>query len=542
MTEKDIVMTLAGRGYMIEPGALQLLKGRADLIDRLLESLDPMAFMVNVDDVQRLLAQSMPAGRPDPAKAAGDKDRSRPPSDSLKTTVTGPARVDSDPASERLERDTGIARQARGREEARGAKASRPAATGKACDVRVISDITNNSTCIGDYDEFVGYFRNRYAKLGEMIRGRMSARPIESVRKNGGRRSTGEKSEISIIGMVGDIRATSGGHRIAELEDQTGSINVLFSKDGDLKDAALLLDEVIGITGLPTSDGGLFIPSAVAYPDVPYTNTPRRSGEPSVAALLSDIHVGSDTFLEDGWLRFLDWDNGDHSDADNDLVDRLRYIVVAGDVVDGIGIYPGQEKELTIKDVYDQYRKAAEYMSMIPRHIRVIMAPGNHDAVRQAEPQPALTQDVQAMFKQGNITFVGNPATVEIEGVRVLIYHGRSLDDLVSNLPGVSYAKPDAAMAELLKRRHLSPVYGGRVMIAPEARDHFVIDPLPDIIHSGHVHTVGVSRYRGVLLANSGTWQDQTEFQKRMNIQPDPCRIPLVELSTGEVKIIKFAE
>ena len=31
MTEKDIVLTLAGRGYMIEPGALRLLKGRADL-------------------------------------------------------------------------------------------------------------------------------------------------------------------------------------------------------------------------------------------------------------------------------------------------------------------------------------------------------------------------------------------------------------------------------------------------------------------------------------------------------------------------------
>ncbi len=427
-------------------------------------------------------------------------------------------------------------------------RSSRPTQPGKARDIRVISDITNNSTCIGDYDEFVGFFRNRYAKLGEMIRGRMSARPIESVRKNsrrnggGGTDGNGKKNEISIIGMVSDIRSTVNGHRIAEVEDQTGAISVLFQKDKDLSDAPLLLDEVIGITGLPTGDGGLFIPSAITYPDVPHTNVPRRSEEPSVAALISDIHIGSDTFLEDGWLRFLDWVNGDHADGDNDLVGRLRYIVIAGDIVDGIGIYPGQEKELTIKDVYDQYRKAAEYLGMIPRHIRIVVAPGNHDAVRQAEPQPALTQEVQAMFKQDNITFVGNPSTVEIEGVRVLVYHGRSIDDLVSNLPGVSYAKPAAAMTELLKRRHLSPIYGGRVMIAPEARDHFVIDPLPDIIHSGHVHTVGVTRHRGVLLANSGTWQGQTEFQKRMNIQPDPCKIPLVDLSSGEVKIIKFAE
>lgn len=504
MPEIDIVKKMADHGFMIEPAALQLLAERADLVDRVLEGMDPSSFIVTAGDVARLIAQQELRAR----HVTVDK-------------VT----------------DNGMSSHACACQE----KAPPGSKPGKAPAIRVISDITNNSTCIGNYDEFVGFFRNRYAKLGEMIRGRISSRPIESVRKSGGRRSTGEKNEISIIGMVSDIRITANGHRIAELEDQTGSISVLFQKDGDFKDVALLPDEVIGVTGIPTGDGGLFLPSAIAYPEVPYTNTPRRSAEPSVAALLSDIHIGSDTFMEDCWLRFIDWINGDTSDDDS-IVDRLRYIVVAGDVVDGIGIYPGQEKELTITDVYDQYRKAAEYMAMLPRHIRIIIAPGNHDAVRQAEPQPALSKEVQDMFRQDNISFVGNPAMVEIEGVRVLIYHGRSLDDLVSSMPGVSYSRPDAAMAELLKRRHLSPIYGGRVMIAPEARDHFVIDPLPDVIHSGHVHTVGVSRYRGVLLANSGTWQGQTEFQKRMNIQPDPCRVPLVELNTGEVKIVRFTE
>ena len=483
MPENDIVRALASKGYMIEPGALELLKSRGELIDRLVAAMDPAAFIVTAGDVGRVL--------PSPGAA--------------------PA---STPALARPGRTPGV---------------------------RVVRDITNNSTCIGDYDEFVGFFRHRYAALGEMIRGRTGARPIESVRK-GGRRSTGEKNEIAIIGMVGEVRPTSGGHRIAELEDQTGAIGVLFAKDGDLADTPLLLDEVIGVTGVPSNDGGLFLPSAVAYPDVPFTNVPRRAEEPAVAALISDTHIGSNTFIEDGWLRFVDWVNGDLPGVQEDLAGRIRYVVIAGDLVDGIGIYPGQEKELSITDVYEQYAKAAGYLRMLPRHLRIIVAPGNHDAVRQAEPQPALSEDVQALFKQDNITFVGNPSMVELEGVRVLIYHGRSLDDLVSSLPGATYARPEALMLELLKRRHLSPIYGGRVLIAPEAKDHFVIDPLPDIVHSGHVHTVGVSKYRGVLLANSGTWQGQTEFQKRMNIQPDPCRIPLVDLSSGEVKIIKFGE
>jgi DNA polymerase II small subunit len=405
--------------------------------------------------------------------------------------------------------------------------------------VRVMSDITNNSTCIGDYEEFVGYFRDRFSRLGDMMRRRVSSRPIESIKKRGF--SKGEKSELSVIGMVSDVRNTANGNRLVELEDQTGSIGVLISKDKkEVFETPLLLDEVVGVTGT-VRDGGLMMASAITYPDVPNTNEPRRADEPSAVALISDVHIGSDTFLEDPWLKFIDWLNGD-LEVHEDLVQKLKYVVVAGDMVDGIGIYPGQEKELHIKDVYDQYRKAAEYFDQFPKHLNIVIAPGNHDAVRQAEPQPALLQEMQDMFKHPNVTFVGNPSAVEIEGVRVLIYHGRSLDDLVSNLPGASYARPEKAMVELLKRRHLSPIYGGKVMIAPEANDHFVIDPLPDIMHSGHVHTVGVCRYRGVTLVNSGTWQSQTEFQKRMNIQPDPARTPIVDLQTGAVSLINFGE
>jgi DNA polymerase II small subunit len=417
---------------------------------------------------------------------------------------------------------------------ARSLRAGGPAARKPA--LKILSDITNNSTCIGDYDEFVGYFRDRYGRLGDMMRHRISARPIESIKKKSF--SRGEKSEVAVIGMVSDVRNTANGNRLVELEDRTGSLGVLISKDKDFFESPLLLDEVVGVTGT-VRDGGLLMASGVIYPDVPNTNVPRRSDEPASAALISDVHIGSNTFLEDPWVRFIDWLNGD-SDAHHDLASRLKYVVVAGDLVDGIGVYPGQDKELRILDVYDQYRKAAEYFDQFPRHLKIIITPGNHDAVRQAEPQPALPEEIQRMFRHPNLTFAGNPSAVEMEGVRLLIYHGRSIDDLVSNLPGASYSKPEKAMAELLKRRHLSPIYGGKVMIAPEAQDHFVIDPLPDIMHSGHVHTVGVCRYRGVTMVNSGTWQSQTDFQKRMNIQPDPARIPIVDLQTGEVKIVGF--
>ena len=68
------------------------------------------------------------------------------------------------------------------------------------------------------------------------------------------------------------------------------------------------------------------------------------------------------------------------------------------------------------------------------------------------------------------------------------------------------------AKVEMLRRRHLSPIYGDTVSIAPEHQYHYVINKLPSIPQCGHVHTVGIARYKGVAAINSGTWQSQTEL------------------------------
>jgi len=410
--------------------------------------------------------------------------------------------------------------------------------------VTVISDISGHSTCIGEYTQFVQYFRDRYSRLSEIIRSRVNARPMESLKKRSFRRGGGDwgSEEISIIGMVSDISSTTNGHKVLSLEDPTGSFSVLIrNTDKELFELAskILLDEVIGVTGSVTNDGNLMMAAKIIQPDVP-NNVQRRTGSHGKIVLISDVHVGSSQFLEDAWLDFLDFLKGkSDSEVMRELAASIRYLVVAGDLVDGIGIYPDQEKELDILDVYDQYRKAAEYFREIPEHIRVIISPGNHDAVRQAEPQPALPERIQADFPP-NVIFVGNPALLDLDGVRILIYHGRSIDDLVASIPGVSYQEPAGAVLEMVKRRHLAPTYGSRVSISPEKMDYFVIDPVPDIIHTGHVHTLGVQRYKNVLLVNSGTWQGQTEFQKRVNLMPVPARVPIVDLADFTYKILTF--
>ncbi|HUL39107.1 MAG TPA: metallophosphoesterase, partial [Methanomassiliicoccales archaeon] len=250
-------------------------------------------------------------------------------------------------------------------------------------------------------------------------------------------------------------------------------------------------------------------------------------------AFLSDIHVGSITFLRERWDHMIRWAKTQAK------AEGLGYVLVPGDCVDGIGIYPDQEEELEIEDIFEQYHLLAELLKELPDHIQIIVQPGNHDAVRLAEPQPAFGDEISRLF-DSSVLLVGNPCYLEIEGRVILSYHGKSMDDLVNAIQGLTYNRPLEAMREMLRRRHLAPIYGGKTAIAPEKKDHLVIEQVPDIFVTGHVHSAGISDYRGVRMINASTWQDQTSFQRMHNFVPDPAKVPMVHLGTGKCSIKDF--
>ncbi|MCK4269267.1 MAG: DNA polymerase II small subunit, partial [Methanogenium sp.] len=125
--------------------------------------------------------------------------------------------------------------------------------------------------------------------------------------------------------------------------------------------------------------------------------------------------------------------------------------------------------------------------------------------------------------------------------VRVLLYHGRSYDDMISMIPGATYTHPEVMMQEMLIRRNLTCTYGMRTPIFPTKEDRMIIDPIPEILLTGHVHISGIVNYRGVLCVNPGTWQSQTSFQKQMNIQPTPAMAVVVDLQTMKPEVFDFS-
>jgi len=548
MTNQDsmIIEQFAQAGYQIDPDALSILienNSTQGFINTILDSLDESILVVGPEHIRHglLVPSKIPSSAsPDISSSITSKVPL-----SASPEISSPI-TSKRPFSVSPEISLSVTPQAPLSECYRAPVRDPDFEDEWTWDLDVLSDITDQSTCVGEIGEFVDYFRDRFTKLSEMLRNRnVSFRPIESL----SRRTTGlveGREEVSLIGMVSNIQTSKNGHRMIEIEDTTGTFRTMvLKKNKELFDQAMkvMLDEVVGITGTLSDDGNLLFINNIMWPDIPTRNSIElgKPGSTGLAVLISDIHVGSDTFLEHEWLAFLDWLNGNNNNKNNGSINvsDIKYLVVAGDVVDGIGVYPDQEKELSILDVYDQYRKAAEYFNQVPEHIKVIISPGNHDVVRQAEPQPALPDKVKKMFRP-DVIFVGNPAVVSMDGVNTLIYHGRSIDDLIAALPGMKYEDPAKPMIEMLKRRHLSPIYGSKVSIAPERTDHLVINKIPAILHCGHVHTVGCTNYRGVLVVNSGTWQSQTGFQRRMNLQPDPARAAVVDLGSLDTKIISF--
>ncbi len=378
--------------------------------------------------------------------------------------------------------------------------------------IRVLKEV-RSSIVEGKVEDFVAYFNSRLEKISRILRNRIQPTQIKNLGRLRG-------ETVSVVGIVSNVFERKD-HYVIELEDQTGTVNCIANGKNAEIAGELLGDEVIGVTG--TLRGNSILAERILFPDVP-VNGERKEIEFGIV-FISDTHFGSKDFLAENWKKFVQWLNCESDDEKlNEIAEKLKYLILAGDVVDGVGVYPEQEKELAIIDIYEQYEFAAENLDGIRKEIDIIVAPGNHDAVRQAEPQPPLPKEFESLFPR-NTKCVGNPAYIDLEGTKVLVYHGRSLDDIVTKIPRLSYDAPHKGMEELLKRRHLSPLYGGRSPIAPDREDHLVIDEIPDVIHSGHVHTFGVGFYRGVFLVNSSTWQSQTEFQKKVNLNPMPCKV-----------------
>jgi len=278
---------------------------------------------------------------------------------------------------------------------------------------------------------------------------------------------------------------------------------------------------------------GVIYANNVSKIDIPIDHQPNRSQEPLSIALISDVHIGSREFEESLWNKFIDFLNGKVGNKNlREIAGKIKYIIINGDLVDGIGVYPNQQDDLVISNIYNQFKKASELISKIPPYIKIFYSPGNHDPVRTAIPRPAVSKKYCEELLNIGVECIGNPSLIQTDGVNTLVFHGDSLFDMNMLIPELDNNKPVDTMKEMLICRHLAPIYGKKTQIAPTNKDWLVIDKIPDIFHTGHIHINGIGQYRNIFLVNSGCFQAQTDYMKSFGINPTPGIVPIVELDT----------
>ncbi len=398
---------------------------------------------------------------------------------------------------------------------------------------RILYDYAEKFDMKGELSDFTNHFNDRYRNLSEMLKTRAELKNLSSVNRLS---SIKEREEVSIIGIVDSKRETRSGHYIVEVEDPTGVAKILLSKNSQTikKADEIVEDEVIGITG--TASKELLFAEEVIFPDIPQMGAWPGKGK-NVAVMISDVHIGSKQFRHDYFDNLVNWLN-----SNNEVARRVKYLLVAGDVVDGVGVYKGQQKDLAITDIVGQYSAFADLLDRLNKNIRIFVSPGNHDASRDSDPQPAIPKEFsEAIYSLKNVSMISSPAVVQLDRVNFLIYHGTALDSVIASIPSLrktGYDNPHQAMIQQLRKRHLIPSYNDMSRMFPDATDEMVIKTLPNVFHSGHVHKLGFSAYRGIKVINSGTFQDRTSFQVKVGHHPQPGKIPYIELGTGAVNVL----
>ncbi len=400
-----------------------------------------------------------------------------------------------------------------------------------------------------DVNDFIGLFTSRYNSIRKMLQNRKELQNLTSINRLNQKK---EREQTALIGLITNKQFTKTGKVMLTAEDSTGTIKVLVSDSSEAYDTAreTSLDEVVGIVGM--NAGEIIFANKLIYPDIPIYKELKKSPDETYALFLGDFHFGSKLFLWEAFEKLMAWMTGEQgSERQKEIARKTKYIIVTGDLVEGVGIYPDQENDLEITDIYEQYQELAKHLKRIPQDKKIIICPGNHDAMRIAEPQPPLYKDfAEAVWKLPNVSMVSSPAYVNIHktpdfpGFDILMYHGFSFPYYADSVESIRNAggqrRSDLIMKYLLQRRHLAPAHKSTLYIPDAKKDSLVIDRIPDFFASGHIHRTSAANYRNITMLNCSSWLAMTEYQEKVGLIPQPGRAILVNLQTRKVKILKF--
>ncbi|MEM2153909.1 MAG: metallophosphoesterase [Nitrososphaeria archaeon] len=198
-------------------------------------------------------------------------------------------------------------------------------------------------------------------------------------------------------------------------------------------------------------------------------------GEILRVAVCADVHVGSRYAKLGEFLSYLKY------------VDEASDVLfIAGDLLDGIGVYKGQEMELALVRVEEQVERAKELLSYYKKPIFFIT--GNHEY--------SVTErtgiEIGNLLASKTATFLGpHKGEIIINGIRFQLWHGSGAGSYA-----VSYKLQKTV-------------------------EHFLPGKKPRFLFAGHWHQAAyLPLYRNVDAYLCGTFQGETILTRRLGVLP----------------------
>jgi DNA polymerase II small subunit len=412
--------------------------------------------------------------------------------------------------------------------------------------------------------DFILYFNKRLEYFTKLLESRVNAENVVRISQLEEAKTDFLKSsnsfhnsnmKVTIIGLISDIKETKNGHYIIELEDKSGSFDCLimksktevFKKVGDL-----CLDEGIGIVG-SVGDGIIFVEDII-IPNVSNNLQMKKLNISKNVMFLSDLHFGAKVFVENAFLKLIDILNENtKNETLNKMARDIDYIFIAGDIIEGIGIYPNQGLDAKILSTELQYCEATRWLSQIPKRICIIIIPGNHDTSRLSEPQPKISYEKSySLWNMENVLMLSNPAIVNLfeedenGGLKFFIYHGGSIfyyADKNEKLRKLGGAKvPEQVIKYLLGKRHLAPSHGSTLYIPDNQKDPLVIKQTPDFFITGHTHKHSILNYKNCSIISCGCFVEMSDYQEKLGMFPDIGKVTIVNTKTRKLSILNLYE
>ncbi|MBT3574182.1 MAG: DNA polymerase II small subunit, partial [Nitrosopumilus sp.] len=233
-------------------------------------------------------------------------------------------------------------------------------------EMKILSDPTDKITSGEGVKGYNALFSSRFNKLKRIISDRPESKLIKSISVV---KTTKLENDVYVCGLVTMRNAERNITKLV-LEDPSGSFEgIIFDDELQKTAGTLLIDQFVMARVASAKNSGLMIKDLI-FPDIPDQKINKSESE-VYAVFLSDLHIGSKYFMEKELTEFVTW-----LSSPDPVARKVRFVLIGGDIVDGVGIYPNQNKELVCQTIEEQLQKAEDLLDKIPKNVKIIIMPG----------------------------------------------------------------------------------------------------------------------------------------------------------------------